>query len=330
MASALCASISRACSAFVPSSRTTTGTATPTCLHGDHHALGDQVAADDAAKDVHEDRAHLGIGKNELERRRHSFGGRATAHVEEVRRIAAVQLDEIHGRHGEARAVHHAGDVAIERDVVEVVFARRALDRIFLRRIAQARQRLLTENRIRVDVDLRVERDEVATLGDDQRIDLEQRRVALEVNAVQRHENRLELANLRALEAEPEGDLAALIALQARGRIDVDTQDLLGRVRRDFLDVHAAGGGGDDRDAAALAIQRERQIDFALDLRTRLDVDDFDRQAFRPGLFRDQSLTEHVGGCGAHGIEIAREFHTARLATAAGVHLGFDHPELAA
>jgi hypothetical protein len=85
---------------------------------------------------------------------------------------------------------------------------------IFLRRIAQSGHGLLAEHGVRVDVDLGVERHEVARLGDDQRIDLEQRRIALEIDAVQRREDGLELAHLRALEAEAEGELAALVRLQ--------------------------------------------------------------------------------------------------------------------
>ena len=46
-----------------------------------------------------------------------------------VRRLAAVQLDQVHGRHGEARAVDHAGDIAVERHIVELVLGRLALHR---------------------------------------------------------------------------------------------------------------------------------------------------------------------------------------------------------
>ena len=50
----------------------------------------------------------------------------AAADVEEVRRRFAVELDDVHRRHGEAGAVDHAADGAVERDVVEVVL--RGLD----------------------------------------------------------------------------------------------------------------------------------------------------------------------------------------------------------
>ena len=66
--------------------------------------------------------------------------------------------------------------------------------------------------------------------------------------------------------------------------MDLDADDLLGRLRRDFLDVHAAGGRGDERDAAGVAVEQQAQVQLALDLRAGLDVDLVDRQALGPGL----------------------------------------------
>ena len=109
-----------------------------------------------------------------------------------------------------------------------------------------------------------------------------------------------------------------------------DAQDFLRRVFGDFFDVHAARFGGNDRNAAALAIQRERQIDLAFDVRTRLDVDRFDGQPFRTGLFGHQPLTQHVGRGRAHRVQISRQFHAASLAASAGMDLGLDDPEFAA
>ena len=90
---------------------------------------------------------------------------------------AAVQLDQVHGRHREARAIDHAGDVAVQGDVVEVVLARAPLHRVFLAGVAQRGELRLAEERVGVDVDLGVQRHERAGLGDDQRIDLDQARV---------------------------------------------------------------------------------------------------------------------------------------------------------
>ena len=47
---------------------------------------------------------------------------RPAADIKEVRRDAARILNDIHRGHREARAVHHAADVAVELDIVQVVF----------------------------------------------------------------------------------------------------------------------------------------------------------------------------------------------------------------
>ena len=104
---------------------------------GGHHARGEHVAAQDAAENVDEDAAHLLVAGQNLERVFHLVGGSAAAHVEEVRRRAAGELDDIHGGHGQARAIDHAADRAIELDVVELVIRSFHLERVFLVEVAQ-------------------------------------------------------------------------------------------------------------------------------------------------------------------------------------------------
>ena len=116
----LSASIFCPSSTLVPSRRTITGTFTPTSLTAVDDALGDDVAAHDAAEDIDQDRLDVGVGEDDLEALRHGFRRGAAADVEEIGRLAAVQLDQVHGRHRQAGAVDHAADVAGEGDVVEV------------------------------------------------------------------------------------------------------------------------------------------------------------------------------------------------------------------
>ena len=47
--------------------RTTSGTFTPTCLRRRDDALGEHVAAHDAAEDVDEDGLHVRVGQDDLE-----------------------------------------------------------------------------------------------------------------------------------------------------------------------------------------------------------------------------------------------------------------------
>ena len=137
--------------------------------HGDvdlarrgHDALGDHVAAHDAAEDVDQDALDLGVGQQQLERRAHALLGGAAADVEEIGRRAAVQLDDVHGRHGQAGAVDHAADVAVQLDVVQLVAAGLDLVRVLLVEVAQLDHLGLAVERVGVEVHLGVERDQVA------------------------------------------------------------------------------------------------------------------------------------------------------------------------
>ncbi len=141
-------------STFVPSSRTTSGTASSTSFAAATTPLGDHVALHDAAEDVDQDRLHVRVGEDDLEGRRHLLGGGAAADVEEVRRLAAVVLDDVHRRHRQAGAVHHAADVAVERDVGEVDFAASTSRRILLVEVAQLADVGVAEERVVVEADL--------------------------------------------------------------------------------------------------------------------------------------------------------------------------------
>ena len=113
-----CASSRRtaASAAFVPTIRTTIGTSRSCWARGLDQALRDLVAAGDAAEDVHEDRVDLRVGQDQAHRLRDLVGPRAAADVEEVRRLAAGALDEVHRRHRETGAVDHAADRPVELD----------------------------------------------------------------------------------------------------------------------------------------------------------------------------------------------------------------------
>ncbi len=129
-----------------------------------------------------------------------SAGG-AAADVQEVRRLPAVQLDQVHGRHGKSGAVHHAGDVAVEGDVVEIVLARAPLHRIFLAGVAQRRELGVAEQRVGIDVDLGIERQQRPGARDDQRIHLDQAQVLVDVQPVERRGEGRELGDLRVRRA---------------------------------------------------------------------------------------------------------------------------------
>ncbi|WP_227512183.1 succinate--CoA ligase subunit beta, partial [Klebsiella aerogenes] len=95
----------------------------------------------------------------------------ADGNVEEVSRFAAVQLNDVHGTHRQACAVNHATDVAVEGNVVQFPLRRLSFARIFLRLVAHFTQIRLAEQRVAVSAQFTVEADQIALLGDNQRVD---------------------------------------------------------------------------------------------------------------------------------------------------------------
>ena len=73
---------------------------------------------------------------------------------------------------------------------------------------------------------------------------------------------------------------------EAGRRIDREGVDLLGRVVRHLLDVHAALGRGDEGDAAGLPVDEQREVEFLGDVDAVGDVEPVDLLALRPGLDR--------------------------------------------
>ena len=141
----------------------------------------------------------------------------------------------------------------------------------------------------------------------------------------------------RALEAQRKGDAAAVIGLIAGGGIDAERQDLFRRAGGHLFDVHAALGRADKGHAAGLAIDQQREIEFAVDVGTVFDVDAVDLLAGRAGLMGDQCLAQHLLGFFGGLFDRLGQPHAAlfagalflegALAAATGVNLGLDDPE---
>src|SRR6478609_9126900 len=136
------------------------------------NAFGDDVALHDAAEDVDEDALDLRVGRDDLEGSRDLLLAGATADVAEVSRLLAVQLDDVHRRHGETGAVDHAADVAVERHVSEVPLGGLDFLGVLFGLVAQRLDVVVAEQRVAVEGHLGVEDAQVAVLHDDQRVDL--------------------------------------------------------------------------------------------------------------------------------------------------------------
>src|SRR5690606_25211821 len=96
----------------------------------------------------------VAVGQDDLERFGHALFGRTTTDVKEVGWLAAVQVDDVHGAHGQTGTVDHAADVAFQSYVVQFELGSVGFARIVLRRVMHGAQLGLAVHGVAVDVDL--------------------------------------------------------------------------------------------------------------------------------------------------------------------------------
>ena len=188
----------------------------------------------------------------------------------------------------------------------------------------------MAKQRVVVEADLGVEAEQLPVLGDDQRIDLEQAHVRFGERLVEPGEHAAHLLLQIGVEAERLAKRGAHDAGRCWRRIDRDGDDLVRRVVRDLLDVHAAFGRHHDGDARGGAVDQHREIELLLDGGAFLDVEPVDQLALGAGLMRDQRRAEDAGRFLLHVVDRLHDLDAAGLAAAAGVDLRLHHPHRAA
>ncbi len=132
------------------------------------------------------------------------------------------------------------------------------------------------------------------------------------------------------VEPERERELPPLERDEPGARLDVFLEDRLGRLRRDFLDVHAPGRRRHHDRTASGAVEHEAQVELARDREAFLDEHARHHTPFRPGLVRLQRHADQIAGDAFGLVRVFGELHAAALAAPAGVNLGLDDDRAAA
>jgi hypothetical protein len=226
--------------------------------------------------------------------------------------------DDVDRGHRKPRAVAADPDVAVELHVGHALLAREGLDRVGRSGVAHLRDVRVAEERVVVDGELRVERLHLAVRRHDQRVDLAEHRVELDERAIQPLDDRCDLLLLAGvLDApavhEPPGD-PGLVALR---RVEVQADERLRALLGDLLDLDAALRREHEERLLRAAVERDREVVLLRDVRGLLDpelADDVPADVEAEDL---AGLLLGVGGA-------LGELHAARLAAAAGEHLGLD------
>ena len=171
---------------------------------------------------------------------------------------------------------------------------------------------------------------QVALLGDNQRVDLDQREILVDEQLGQAHEDFDELLDLVTLEAELEREFAALVWLGTHQRVNGGPQDFLRRLVGDFFNLDTTFRGRHENDTTRGAIDHRAEIEFIGDIGTGFNQYLAHRLAVGIRLVSHQVLAQPFTGEFPDLVLALDQLYTPRLAATASVHLGFYHPHGAA
>ena len=293
-------------------------------LCGFDDAVGDVVAAVDAAEDVDEDALCLTAFEHDVKGGCDLLGGGVAADVEEVRRISAAVLEHVDGRHGKTRAVDHARNVAAEVDVVESVRGSFEFFRIFFAVVTELGDVRMAVERAVVKIELRIEGDDIVVLGDDERVDLDLRAVLADEGGIKTLHERRGLANGGRGDVDGVCHARRLERHESDDGIDVFLDDLLGVLLGDLFDLDAAFLGAHHDDARAEAVDDEGKVELFLDLRALFDEQAVDDLALGTCLMCDERFAEQLTRVAAHLIGCLCDLDAARFPAPPGVDLRLD------
>jgi hypothetical protein len=280
-------------------------------------AVGDIVGAGDPAEDIEQDGLDLGIAGDDPEGVDDLLRIRAAADIQEVGRLAAVVLHQVHGGHGQAGAVDHAADVAVELDEGEPGMAGRYLGGGLRRLVPQRGQVGTPVEFVVVNGDLGVQCQHRAVRRGHQRVDLGERRPIGHEGAIERRHDLRRGAGLGGIRVQLEAQPKRLMWHQPVARVDGQLEDLLRGLRRDLLDV----------DPARRAHHQQRPLRFPIHDQAHIGLGrDVGRGHHH--LLDGESLDQHAEDSTGVGLRLrrrGRQLHPARLAAAPGVDLCLHH-----
>ena len=188
----------------------------------------------------------------------------------------------------------------------------------------------MTEQRVGVEVELGVQRHQVALGVAVQGVDFHQRRVGVHVALVDLGEDVYGLVDGLAFQTNGSRHLARLRFGDAGQWVDHLGDDLLGGGVGHFFNVHAAFARSDQGHLLGGAVGHQRHIQLVLDVGAVFDVQAAYLLAFSASLVGDQLHAENLLGQGFYVVDGLGHLHAAALAAATSMDLRLHHPNWAA
>lgn len=265
-------------------------------LDGVDKTVGNSIASHNTAKDVDEDGSDLGVAGDQLEGLLDGGGGGTTTNVEEVGGLTAVQLDDVHGGHGQTGTVDQAADVTVQLDEVEARLRSANLIGILLSGVAPLKDLLLPVVCVVIETELGVHAHDLVVGGLRQRVDLDLGSVLLAEDLVQLLDGVLGLLDALLAEAQLGSDLASDLIGDASVDVDVVGVNRLGVLLGDTLDIHTTLRRGHDNGTLGGTVHEDSQVELAASKLALANVDGVAETATGAGLLSDEVVADHLFG----------------------------------
>ncbi len=279
-----------------------------------HDPVRHVVTAGDAPEDVEEDRLHVRIGGDDLERRDHLLRIGRASDVQEVGGLPPVVLDQIHRGHGQTGPVHTAANVAVQLHEGKPRLPSLGLGGGLRARVPQLLEPRQTPQATVVDAHLGVDRLDLPRVRHDQRIDLGHRAGVLGERTIEERDDPRGLFGEVRIRVEEICESIGLMTQKPVAWIHAEPQDRLGVRGGHLFDVHAPFRRDHEHRRLAGPVHEDPDVGFRSDLLGRRDQD----------LSHGEPLDLHaqdVGGVIAGLLGVLRELHASRLPPSPGVHL---------
>ena len=283
------------------------------------------ITRGNSAENIDEDRANLIIAKDDIQALSHNLCRGTATDIQEVRGLYSPlftgQGNNVQGGHNQAGTVTDHADLAFQAHVVQSGFLCHGLARILRRLIGKSCVFGVTEGRIVVQRHLAIQRQNIALLGQDQGVDLNQGGVFASVGIPKLYQNGGKLLDVRTVEAGLAQDLGGNVFIDADLGVQANAGQSLGMLARQGFNIHAALRRAQCKFAALGAVQQDREVELFGDIRARSNEDRVD----------GVSLDIHAQNCFglfARFFCAASQLYATGLAAAADLDLGLDHQKI--
>merc|ERR1719370_1514814 len=200
-------------------------------------AFSNDVASHDAAKDVHKKCVHFRVSSDDLESLFHLVSSGTATDVQEVGGGTPVQLDDVHGGHGQPGPVHHAPDVPVQGDIVQVVVGSLNLPGVLLAPVSLVKHPLLPEVCVVVKFKLCIQADKAASVVLCKGVDFDHGSVLVLEELVQVEKDLGDRWHLLWLNSNPGGDLLCSSLAQTFNTVNGELDNGIRIACSDLLNV---------------------------------------------------------------------------------------------